>query len=72
MNISEEKLLEFIEGYLDEEESKQIIQSIENDKELKEQYKLLLEGKQLIDAWHEDEIAKKSDRILVLENGKIK
>ena len=61
MNISEEKLLEFIEGYLDEEESKQIIQSIENDKELKEQYKLLLEGKQLIDAWHENEIANAPD-----------
>ena len=51
MNISEEKLLEFIEGHLNDKESKEVIKAIENDKELEQQYKLLLEGNQLIDEW---------------------
>jgi hypothetical protein len=74
LNISEEKLLEFIEGYLDEEESKQIIQSIGNDKELEEQYKLLLEGKQLLDEWHKNEVANAPDanKAIIMPGVKIK
>ena len=61
MNISEEKLLEFIEGHLNDKESKEVIKAIENDKELEQQYKLLLEGNQLIDEWYKNEVANAPD-----------
>ena len=61
MNISEEKLLDFIEGQLDDTESKKVIQALENDPKLEGQYKLLLEGNQLIDAWYKNEIANAPD-----------
>ena len=71
MKITEDKLLDYLDGLLDEKEANAVILAIENDKETAKEYHALKKGKEFAEMAHLYDVATAPDPSQQLQKKKI-